>query len=182
MKKGRRGLGSLNLASKTFFALARLAAARSSVAFAAAGRGAALGASTGSSAGRSGLAAGAGAGERSSLMISSGVVEMSGSLSRVSTGLRSAAAVPAPPASALSPSLRARRCASSFAFSAFLSASSSRLMGSSTLGPAARPERRLELARIGLGEEIFARQLVAQALEVAVDTRIADHRRAQEDD
>src|SRR6266850_23148 len=183
-----RGLGSLNFASKTFLALARLAAAGSSLGFAAAGRGGAFGAgrafgagggSRGSSAGPAGVLAGAGGGERSSLTISS-EVEISGSLSRVSTGLRPASSRGASPASPSSP--RARRCASSLAFSAFLSASSSRLMRSSTQGPAARPERRLELRGVRLGEEIFAGQLAAEALEVAVDARIADHRRAQEDD
>src|SRR5882762_2234014 len=176
-----RGLGSRNLASKTFFALAREAACSWALAGAPRGREAILAVSGSGAISSGGRGVGAaGGGMRSSVTISSGAV-ISGSLSRVMTLLRSTAgASGAPPAFAPSP--RARRCASSLALSAFLSASSSRLMGSagSTRGPAARGQQRLELARVGFGEEILARQLVAQGAVVAVEARILDHGRAQE--
>src|SRR5438067_13306671 len=174
-----RGLGSRNLASKTFLALAREAA--SPWLLAPRGREAALAGCGSAAISRAGRGLGA-AGAKSSVTISSGAV-ISGSLSRVMTFLRSGAdASTAPPAFALSP--RARRCASSLALSAFLSASSSRLMGrgASTRRPAARRQRRLELARVGLGEEVLARQLAGQPAEVAVEARVLDDGRAQEDD
>src|SRR2546430_149442 len=172
-----RGLGSRNLASKTFLALARAAA--SPWLLAPRGREAALAGCGSAAISRAGRGA---AGAKSSVTISSGAV-ISGSLSRVMTFLRSGAdASTAPPAFALSP--RARRCASSLALSAFFSASSSRLMGrgASTRRPAARRQRRRELARVGPGKEILAGQLAAQSAEVAVEARVLDDGRAQEDD
>src|SRR5258708_3770943 len=175
-----RGLGSWNFASNTFFALARPAAC-SSPAFGAGARGAAAlgragGSATSSGSGLSGAAGGA---ERSSLTISS-VGEMSGSLSRVRTGLRAIGSAAAAASSPVSP--RARRCASSFALSAFLRASSRRLMRcAGSTDRTARTERWLELARVGLQEKIFRRQLVAKGLEIAVHARVLDHGGAQED-
>src|SRR5260221_6068770 len=174
-----RGLGSWNFASNTFFALARPAAC-SSPAFGAGPRGAAaLGRDGGSAASSgAGLSGAAGGGERSSLTISS-VGEVSGSLSRVSTGLRAAGSAAASACSPVSP--RARRCASSFALSAFLRASSRRLMRCArSTDRTAGTERRLELAGIRLGKEVFAWELRAQALEVPVDARIANHGGSQE--
>src|SRR5712692_6104061 len=178
-----RGLGSLNFASKTLRAEARLAcsgslARRSAREADGAGRALASRAGpvlAGSRAGAAGVLS-----TRSSLRISSGC-EISGSLSRVRTGLGSPGASPSPCSSSGSPpgSARARRWASSFAFSAFLSASSSRLMSGRRL--VERSDWRFDLARIGFQEELAVRQQAAQAAEIAVDAGIAYHRGAQED-
>src|SRR6185436_704618 len=125
--------------------------------------------------------------------------EISGRLSRVSTGASAGDAAAgsgavsgggsSPRSSSGSPegrSSRARRCASSLAFSAFLSASRSRLIGKerrrSEERLALRPEQRCHASRIRLAEIVFRRHLVAEATEVAVDAGLLDHRGAQEDD
>src|SRR6266571_6201632 len=179
-----RGLGSLNFASKTLRAEARLACSGSLARGSAReldGPGRALASRAGAA--RSGSRAGA-AGVlsiRSSLRISSGC-EISGSLSRVRTGSGSAGASPLPCSSSGSPpgSARARRWASSFAFSAFLSASSSRLMSGRRL--VERSERGRDAGWIGLQEEILSRHLITEAPKIAFHARIANHRGAKKND
>ena len=104
---------------------------------------------------------------------------MAGSLSRVTTGFASGGG-----ASADSPPSRARRCASSLAFSAFFSASSSRLMGSQSRGyrrgRSPGPSGGSSFAGFGFDRKSRRRQVVAQAGEVALDARVAHHRGAQE--
>src|SRR5437588_711804 len=75
---------------------------------------------------------------------------------------------------------RERFCASSFAFSAFFSASRSRLISPQRV--ARRPDGRSDAARVRPGEEVTPRKLVAELAEVAVDAGIADHGGAQKDD
>src|SRR5688572_441462 len=173
MKNGRRGFGSLNFASNTRWAVARSVFCAVAVA-AAAARGVSRlasrrggGGAGGSSASDSSRAGGRGASaRRSSLRISSGA-EMSGSSARVVTCLTSAATVASGSAAGSgASSLLARRCASSLAFSAFLRASSSKLMSA---------------ARIRLQEIVGSGQQLAQARDIPIDARIADHRGAQED-
>src|ERR1051325_10387242 len=155
-EKGRRGFGSLNFASKTLRAAARSAACGWSD-------------STASGAGS------AWRGAISSVRISSGW-RISGSSARVSTGfsgigdgfsIRSSG-----PASPF-----ARRWASSLAFSAFFSASRSRLMSRGL----ARHERRRGARRVGAPEEVLPRQLVAVVPEVALEARIPGHGGAEGD-
>src|SRR5688500_4914284 len=105
---------------------------------------------------------------------------MSGSSGRVTTGLACAAGAAAPSrlSSAVAPS-RERRCASSFAFSAFLSASSSRLMSIARV--LSRKQGRRDALGIGFAKKVFSRHLPAETAEIALEARVADHGRAQED-
>src|SRR5882724_12467495 len=166
-----RGFGSLNFASKTFLAAAR-SADRGSASGGACGRG------DGAVCGAAGSFT-----ARSSLTISSGCA-MSGSSGRVTTRELSAsgAASPSRRNSPAAPpeSPRARFCASSFAFSAFFSASRRRLMSAQRL--ARRPDGRSDAARVRLRKEVTAWKLVPEPAEVAVGAGIADHAGAQKDD
>src|SRR6266850_4332678 len=179
-----RGFGSLNFASKTFLAAAR------SVDWGSASRGGACSRGGGAGCGAAECSGGAlspgiagSFAARSSLTISSGC-EMSGSSGRVTTRVWSAAGAASPSkrnspgAPAESP--RARFCASSFAFSAFFSASRSRLISPQRC--ARRPDGRSDAARVRLDEEVPRRKLVPEPAEVAVDAGIADHAGAQKDD
>src|SRR6267143_3278439 len=180
-----RGFGSLNFASKTFLAAAR-SADRGSASRGACGRGDGAACDAGCAAAEypgdalSPRDAGS-LTARSSLTISSGC-EMSGSSGRVTTRVLSAAGSPSrrnsPAAPAESP--RARFCASSFAFSAFFSASRRRLMSAQRL--ARRPDGRSDAARVRLRKEVTAWKLVPEPAEVAVGAGIADHAGAQKDD
>src|SRR5947208_3186215 len=175
-----RGFGSLNFASNTFLAAARSADRGSASRSGACGRGDGAAVYSGDS--FSPALAGSFT-ARSSLTISSGC-EMSGSSGRVTTRVLSAsgAASPSRRNSPAAPpeSPRASFCASSFAFSAFFSASRSRLISPQRL--ARRPDGRSDAARVRLREEITSRKLVPEPAEVAVDAGIADHAGAQKDD
>src|SRR6185295_7128912 len=158
----RRGFGSLNLASKTLRAVARSAACGSSNAC---------------------PCAAAWGGAISSLRISRGC-RMSGSSARVSTGFSGTGASPSMRNSGPAGSPFARRCASSLAFSAFFSASRSRLMSVDLRVAArvlARHLRRRGARRVGTPEEIVPRHLVAVIPVVALQARIPDHGGAKED-
>src|SRR5947208_10850526 len=180
-----RGFGSLNFASNTFLAAARSADRGSASRSGACGRGdgaAGCGAAVYSGDSFSPALAGSFT-ARSSLRISSGC-EMSGSSGRVTTRELSAsgAASPSRRNSPAAPpeSPRARFCASSFAFSAFFSASRRRLISPQRL--ARRPDGRSDAARVRLRKEVTARELVPEPAEVAVGAGIADHAGAQKDD
>src|SRR5438874_2444688 len=151
-----RGLGSRNFASNTFFAVARSAAWLSARRVSALVR--------------------AGLGAMSSLTISSGCEAISGSSSRVV--MRAGCGSSTLAAAGAAGSALARRWASSLAFSAFLRASSSRLM--SAAQRRRRALRRL-LARIGFEEEVFPGEQAAEAAVISFDARVADHRGAQKD-
>src|SRR5512135_3886221 len=189
MKNGKRGLGSLILASKTFFAAARSALCPRAASLCAVvgrwrtGEAGCGDASTLSSVSSRGASRGRLTGDRSSVAISSDC-EISGSSSRVRTcgvplarasseSRRSGGVLGALGAAVSSAS--ARRCASSFAFSAFFSASRSRLISIS------RHDHRRVTGGVRLGEEILVWQLIAEGGEFPLETGVAHDRGTQED-
>src|SRR5688500_8224215 len=172
MKNGRRGLGSLNLASNTLRAAARSGAWVSVL------EACGLGGGGGGADSRGAVGASANASVGSARFGSSPASRSAGRMSSSRTGAGCAGCAAATVAGP-SDSLRARRCASSLAFSAFLGASGSGLLS-------VRRARRAFGAQVSaagdrLGEVGRAGQVRAIGGVVAIDARVADHHRAQED-